>query len=93
MIIQTVTATAETATTTVTIITVLTIVTTAVEIITTMIQAIHHQAHPKSITIAGMKAKKEKVILMKVLEKHGTIMETLGIIKMYKNGFNILNFN
>lgn len=83
VIIQTVTATAETATTAETIITVLTIVTTAVEIIITMIQAIHHQAHPRSIMIAGMKMKMAKVITMKALEKHGMIMVTVGIIKIF----------
>ena len=84
VIIQIVTATAETATTTVTIITVLTMVTTAVEIIITMIQAIHHQVlvHLTEIGLLNMKMKMGLLILM-MKATLGMTKDTLGTTKIY----------
>lgn len=84
VIIPTVTATAETATTVETIITVLTIVTTAVEIIITMIQAIHHQVlvHLTEIGLLNMKMKMGLLILM-MKATLGMTKDTLGTTKIY----------
>ena len=84
VIIQTVTATAETATTTVTIITVLTIVTTAVEIIITMIQVIHHQAlaHLTEIGLIDMAITKMVIVTQIITAIIGMMTETHGLTKI-----------